>query len=116
MTATTTHRIPAPRTTHGRPVHPSDGALQTAVYLEFLYGYGAAPGLDLGAPVAYGKVPTETGSVYRQTFQRGLTVANLGDEATELVLEHPYYDLSNNLRTTVVLAAHAAEVLLNEAA
>jgi hypothetical protein len=115
MTATTTHRIPAPRT--ARPtVHLSGAALKTAIYLEFLYGYGAAPGLDLGSPIEYGKVSTEAGSVYRQSFQRGLTVANLGDEATELVLEHPYYDLSNTLRTSVVLPAHSAEVLLNEAA
>jgi hypothetical protein len=103
--------IPSQRT--GRP---SGSALHTAIYLEFLYGYGAAPGLDLGAPVEYTKVPTAAGAVYRQTFERGLTIANLGDEATEVELERPYYDLSNTRRTAVVLAPHSAEVLLNDLA
>lgn len=110
MTIATTTFIPTQR------VRPSTETLQTAIYLEFLYGYGAAPGLDLGAPVQYTKVPTNAGSVYRQTFERGLTVANLGDDAAEIVLERPYYDLANNPRTSIVLAAHSAEVLLNERA
>jgi hypothetical protein len=111
MTVTDTRTvIPSQRT-----ARPSGTALQTAIYLEFLYGYGAAPGLDLGAPVEYTKVATPSGSVYRQTFERGVTIANLGDEATEVALERPYYDLSNTARTSLVLPPHSAEVLLDAA-
>ncbi len=112
MSTQTVTRIPAPRTAR-TTVLPTGDALQAATYLEFLYGYGAAPGLDLGSPVKYSKVGA---SVYRQTFERGLTVANLGDEAAEVVLEHPYYALDGTVLDSVTLAPHSAKVLLHDPA
>lgn len=95
---------------------PADDALHAVIYMDFLYGFGVGPTIDLGAPLTYTKAPTSAGSVYRQQFEHGMAVANLGDEAAEVVLEHPYYDLDNMLRTKVVLPAHTAEVLLSEPA
>ena len=95
---------------------PADDALHAVIYMDFLYGFGVGPSIDLGAPLTYTKAPSTAGSVYRQEFEHGMAVANLGDEAAEIVLEHPYYDLDNMLRTTVVLPAHTAEVLLSDPA
>jgi hypothetical protein len=101
------------------PAHPhsrvdlTGEALRIAVYLEFLYGFGAAPGIDLGAPKAYSRVPTAAGIVYRQDFERGVTLANIGDEPVDLVLESPLFDLDNASRRSVHLDAQSAEVLLN---
>ena len=88
-------------------------ALRVAVYLEFLYGFGAAPGIDLGSPKAYSRINTAGGTVYRQDFERGATIANVGDNAVDLALEPPLYDLSNAKRTSIHLPAHSAEVLLS---
>jgi hypothetical protein len=52
--------------------------------------------------------------VFRQDYDGGVAIANLSDEDAEVILEHPYYDLTNNVRTAVWLPAHTAEVLLNE--
>jgi hypothetical protein len=88
-------------------------ALRVAVYLEFLYGFGAAPGIDLGAPKSYSRISTADSPVYRQDFERGATIANVGDSAVEVSLEPPLYDLSNVKRTSIRLPAHSAEVLLS---
>jgi hypothetical protein len=102
----------------GRPLAPEvralpvGDALETAIYLEFLHGYGAAPGVDLGLPKAYAKVDTGAGGgVYRQDFERGITIANLGAETVEIVLERPYYTLTDTAVTTIALPAHSAKVL-----
>lgn len=101
------------------PAHRQPGAvlagdaLRVAVYLEFLYGFGAAPGIDLGAPQTYSRVQTANGIVYRQDFERGVTLANLSGDVVELTLEPPLYDLANKKRTTVRLPGHSAEVLLS---
>ena len=71
---------------------------EAASYFEFLYGWGVAPGVDFGALGAYTKVPTGTGCVYRQDFERGIGLGNLGDEAAVVVLEHPYLDLFSRPR------------------
>lgn len=88
-------------------------ALRVAVYLEFLYGFGAAPGIDLGRPLNYGRVPTEKGTVYRQEFERGVTIANIGDDAADVTLESALYDLANVKRTSIHLPGHSAEVLIS---
>jgi hypothetical protein len=88
-------------------------ALRVAVYLEFLYGFGAAPGIDLGAPKTYSRINTAGSTVYRQDFERGVTIANVGDSAVDLPLEPPLYDLGNARRTSIHLPAHSAEVLLS---
>ncbi len=111
----TIQTLPAPRTAAADKL-PADDALHAVIYMEFLYGFGVGPSIDLGAPLHYGKARAAAGSVYRQEFEHGLAVANLGDEPSELVLDHPYYDLDNMLRTRVILPAHTAEVLLSEPA
>jgi hypothetical protein len=97
--------------------HPSGSvlsgdALRVAVYLEFLYGFGAAPGVDLGHPKTYRRVDTPTGAVYRQDFERGVTIANVGDEDVSVPLDPPLYELSNTKRASIHLPAHSAEILL----
>jgi hypothetical protein len=101
--------IPKPRSI--QPDTLTSEQLHTAAYFDFLYGFGAGPGIDLGAPVAYGRAPSSKGFVWRQTWEHGVTVANLGDEPDEIVLDHPYYDLDNVLRTRVTLPGHSVEVL-----
>lgn len=111
----TVRTLPVPRTAAADKL-PADDALHAVIYLEFLYGFGVGPSIDLGAPLTYAKAPAATGSVFRQDFEHGLAVANLGDETSEIVLDHPYYDLDNMLRSTVILPAHTAEVLLTDPA
>ena len=82
-------------------------ALRAATYVEFLLGHGEAPGVDLGNPVHFAR----EGRVYSQQFARGLTLANVGDESCEVVLERPYFDLAGHLRASVVLPARSADVL-----
>ena len=108
MTATSEHRsvsyVPANDTAHLR------------IYLDFLHGFNPAPGVDLGALKAYGQTPTTSGVVFRQDYEHGVAIANLGDEGAEVILEHPYYDLTNNPRTAVYLPARSAEVFRTQAA
>jgi hypothetical protein len=107
-TTATSGIVPAPR---GRAVATPLGlaALRAATYIEFLLGHGEAPGMDLGSPLAFDHVDT----VYSQRFAHGLTLANVGPEAVQVSLEHPYYDLTHALRTSVTLPGHSAEVLLS---
>ena len=93
---------------------PANDELHTRMYIDFIYGFSPAPGIDLGGLGAYGRTPTRSGVVFRQDYEGGVAIANLGDEDAEVILEHPYYDLTNNVRTAVWLPAHTAEVLLNE--
>jgi hypothetical protein len=107
MSSTVTHRqVPAPRVPAGMPA-AEIARLRAATYVEFLLGHGEAPGVDLGVPVAF----TRDGHVYSQAFADGLTLANVGVEAVEVALPHPYRDLSGVTRSSIVLPAHSAEVL-----
>ena len=87
---------------------------EAASYFEFLYGWGVAPGVDFGALGAYTKVPTGTGCVYRQDFERGIGLGNLGDEAAVVVLEHPYLDLDGNVVTAVHIPGHSVKALVKD--
>jgi hypothetical protein len=91
----------------------ADEHSRVAVYLEFLYGFGAAPGIDLGAPLAYSRIGTANGTVYRQEFERGVTIANIGNEAVEVALDPPLYDLRNAKQASIHLPGHSAEVLVS---
>jgi hypothetical protein len=82
--------------------------LRAAVYAEFLYGYGAAPGLDLGRPIAY----TRSGSIYRQEFEHGITLANVGEENVDVYVGAGYLDLDHVLSRYVLLPPHSAQVLI----
>jgi hypothetical protein len=93
---------------------PANDALHTRMYIDFIYGFSPAPGIDLGGLGAYGRTPTRSGVVFRQDYDGGVAIANLGDEDAEVILEHPYYDLTNSVRTAVRLPAHSAEVLFND--
>lgn len=108
-------QVPVAGTAPHRPAAPSAGdALRAAVYAEFLYGFGAAPGLDLGAPTAYSRIRTASGTVYRQDFQRGVTFANVGASGVELDLDPPLYGLDGAPRDSLHLPARGAEILLRE--
>jgi len=121
MSTLTQHRvhIPSARTasTAGHTERPTRDWVQTATYLEFVYGFGAAPGVDLGLPKVYSKVEAgPSTAVYRQEFERGLTIANLGGETAEILLDRPYHTLYDTVVTSVTLPAYSAEVLLDDAA
>jgi hypothetical protein len=110
MTADLTYsNVPAPRATN-RAVRTPE-AVHAAVYGEFLYGIGAAPGLDLGAPVHYRR----DGDVFRHEFERGVTFANVGTAPAEITLDPAYRDLTGARRDRMVLAPHTAAVLLADA-
>jgi hypothetical protein len=96
------------------PVTLSVAQFEVGAYFEFLYGWGAGPGVDLGAVGTYTKVRTVTGSVYRQNFERGICLGNLGDEAAVVVLEHRYLDLMGNVHTSVTVPARAVKVLIKD--
>src|ERR1700734_2017776 len=85
--------------------------MNPAAYFEFLFGWGVAPGVDLGALGAYTKVPTRTGCVYRQNFERGIGLGNLGDTPAVVTLEHPYLDMDGNVVTSVYLPGHSVRAL-----
>jgi hypothetical protein len=107
MTIGLTHTpLPGPRP--AKPTTPSPEALREAVYREFVYGIGEAPGIDLGRPVAY----TRAGGVYRQRFERGLTLANIGSCPVEVDLDGGYRDLDGEPCARVTLAPRSATVLL----
>src|SRR5205085_12423076 len=108
MSITDHHRVPAPRPV--RPVHTRNSradVLRAATYQGFLYGFGAAPGVDLGAPVRYLRV----GEVYRQEFERGVTLANSGDAPVAVDLGRPHLDAAGARRTRLTLPPRSAEVL-----
>lgn len=86
-----------------------------AVYAAFLQGYGGpAPSqdwaVDLGRPTRY----TKQGTVYRQQFERGVTLANTGDTPTRVDLGGSYRDLEGIVRAVVTLPPHAADILALE--
>jgi hypothetical protein len=85
-----------------------------ASYFDFLYGWGVAPGVDFGALGAYTKVPTRSGCVYRQDFERGIGLGNLGDHAAVITLEHPYLDLDGNVVTSVYIPGHSVKALVKD--
>jgi hypothetical protein len=101
------------RTTRNRTMR-SAADTEAAAYFEYLYGWGIAPGVDLGALGAYTKVPTRSGCVYRQNFERGIGLGNLGDTAAVVTLEHPYLDLDGNVVTSVYLPGHSVKALVND--
>ncbi len=87
------------------------------VYAAFFDGYGGpspcdAWGIDLGAPVRY----TKDGTVFRQEFERGLTLANIGDADVLVLLGRTYRDPDGVVRASVTVPARGAAVLLVESA
>jgi hypothetical protein len=82
--------------------------VRAGTYAEFLYGYGAAPGVDLGHPRAFS---SPAPGVHQQLFERGLTVVNTTALPVLVRLSQPRVDLDDTLRTAVVLRPHSAEVL-----
>ena len=104
--------IVATRPTRNRTRSAAD--TNAAAYFEFLYGWGVAPEVDLGALGAYTKVPTRRGCVYRQNFERGIGLGNVGDTAAVITLEHPYLDLDGNVVTSVYLPGHSVRALVND--
>lgn len=123
--------IPAQRTTSGkhaapvrRPVLPRPrparrwqpastkaGAADALAYLDFFYGFGAGPGVDLGLPLAYAHVPTASGCVFREDFEHGIALANCGDAPAEVTLEQAYTDSTGCPRTHVRVAPRGVVVL-----
>ncbi len=90
------------------------GQLEVSAYFEFLYGWGVAPGVDLGPVGAYSKVPTSTGNVYRQDYERGIGLGNLGDDTAIVTLEHPYVDMNGKVVSVVTIPGHSVKVLVND--
>lgn len=94
----------------GATEHPSAEEMawiRMAVYLEFLFGYGQAPGIDLGPP----RRCTRIGTVHRQEFERGVTFANVGELAVRLDLVGIHYDVTQALVVSLLLPEHSGEVL-----
>jgi hypothetical protein len=100
------------RPTWNRTKH-STSETDVLSYFEFLYGFGVSPEVDLGALGAYTKVPVR-GTVYRQDFERGIGIGNLGDHAAVVTLERPYLDLDGNVLTSVCIPGHTVKVLVND--
>jgi hypothetical protein len=110
MSITSHHRLPAPRPQASgaaafAPLAGDD--LRSAAYQEFLYGFGIVPEADLGDPVRYSR----SGALFRQDFERGLTLANVGDAPAHVTLEAPHTDADGTVRTELTLAPGTAEVL-----
>jgi hypothetical protein len=91
----------------------SPAEVRAAVYAAFLHGIGDPSvggwGPDLGRPLFFER----DGNVYRQRFERGLTLANVGDRALRVRLDRPYRDLHGVLRTEIVLPGRSGDVLLD---
>lgn len=87
---------------------------EVGAYFEFLYGWGVAPGIDLGALGAYTKVPTATGSVFRQDFERGISLGNLGGEAAVVDLGQRYLDLTGKVHTSITVPARGVKILIRD--
>lgn len=83
-------------------------------YFEFLYGFGVASEVDLGDMGAYTRLATAGGSVWKQDYERGIGLGNLGDDAATVTLEHPYLDLAGNVVTSVTIPGHSVKVLVND--
>jgi len=82
--------------------------IRSATYAEFLYGYGASPGVDLGTPRQFSQpLP----GVFQQRFDRGLTIANVRDEPVQVELAGAHWDLEGRVLCVTVVAPHSAEVL-----
>jgi hypothetical protein len=110
MSITFHHRLPAPRpdASGAAAFAPLAGdELRYATYVEFLYGYGIVADADLGAPVRYSRA----GNLYRQDFEQGVTLANVGDTAVSVRLDGPHTDADGAVRTEVTLRPRSAEVL-----
>jgi hypothetical protein len=81
------------------------------VYADFLYGYGGPSdpsdwGVDLGRATRYSR----RGPVYRQHFERGIAVANVGLSPVEVPLDGRYRDLDGVLCRTAVVPPRSAAV------
>jgi hypothetical protein len=92
-------------------VHLTAGQTEAFGYFEFLFGFGVAPEVDLGHMGAYTKV---FGSVWKQDYERGIGLGNLGDDAAIVNLDHPYLDLAGNVVTSVTIPGHTVKVLVND--
>jgi hypothetical protein len=98
----------------GHVVTLTAAQFEVGAYFEFLYGWGVAPGIDLGALGAYTKVPTATGAVYRQDYERGISLGNLGGEPAEVVLEHRYLDLAGKIHTSITVPPRSVRILIKD--
>jgi hypothetical protein len=107
-TVSTATSTPAPA-----PQSPRTPAPTSLAYLDFLYGFGAGPEVDLGLPKKYSHVPTATGCVFRKDFERGIALCNCGDATAEVVLEHAYYD-EDGAHTSVEIPPHSVQVFFRE--
>ena len=86
-------------------------AADAVAYLDFFYGFGAGPGVDLGLPKAHAHVPTASGCVFREDFERGIALANCGEQTAEVTLDQSYSDTSGCPRTKVRVAPRSVVVL-----
>jgi hypothetical protein len=93
------------------PASTLPDSAEVVAYLDFFYGFGAGSDVDLGLPLAYTHVPTDSGCVFREDFEKGIALANCGDKPTQLTLEQPYTDSTGYPRTKVRLAPHSVVVL-----
>ncbi len=107
-TVSTAAPTAAPASKAARPTVPNSLA-----YLDFLYGFGAG-GVDLGLPKKYTHVPTATGCVFREDFERGIALCNCGEMAAEVALEHAYYDEDGTAHTSVSIPPYSVKVFFNE--
>ena len=82
--------------------------IRSATFVEFCYGYGAAPGVDLGLPRRFSQLRA---GVFQQRFEHGLTIANVGEHPVHVRLDAPHSDLHGRVLRAVVVAPHSAEVL-----
>jgi hypothetical protein len=82
--------------------------IRSATFAEFYYGYGAAPGVDLGLPRQFSQLRD---GVFQQRFEHGLTIANVGAHPVHVRLDASYSDLYGRVLRAVVVAPHSAEVL-----
>lgn len=92
-------------------VHLTAGQAEAFGYFEFLFGFGVAPEVDLGHMGDYTKV---SGSVWKQDYERGIGIGNLGDSPATVSLDHAYLDLAGNLVTFVTIPGHTVKVLVND--
>jgi hypothetical protein len=82
--------------------------IRSATYAEFLYGYGASRGVDLGLPLQFSRLAP---GVFQQRFDHGRTIANVGDRPVRIELPALHADLEGRVLTVAVIAPRSAEVL-----
>jgi|GEM_PF-5249130 len=105
----TTCPVPAVNTDFRPTDDTTSEQIRSATYAEFLYGYGAAPHVDLGPPRQFSQLQP---GVFQQRFERGRTIANVGDGPAAVELPTAHVDLEGRTLRVTVVAPRSAEVLL----